>query len=100
MAIKLEPLEYRVVVLPDEIDDTIGGGILVKAEHTKAQDKRMQTKGTVVAVSDVAFADWKGKAPGIGDRVLFAMYAGQFHMEGETEYRIMNDNEIIGLLKE
>jgi len=100
--INLEPLKNRVVVLPDTIDATINTGSLVlhKAEETKTNDNRMQTQGTLIAVSDCAFDEWEGKKPIVGDRVLFAMYAGQFYKEGEVEYRVMNDQEVIGILKE
>ena len=98
--IKLEPLENRVVVLPDVIDEKLGSGILVKAEFTKTQDNRTQTEGVLIAVSGCAFADWEGKKPKVGDRILFAMYAGQYYSEGETQYRVMNDQEVVGILKE
>lgn len=98
--VKIEPLEYRVVVLPDPIEEKVGNGIIVKAEQTKANDRRMQTKGTVMAVSKCSFEQWKGTPPKVDDRVLFAMYAGQFYTEDEVEYKIMNDDDIIGILKE
>lgn len=98
--IKLKPLEYRVVVLPDSIDDKLGSGVLVKAETTKVQDRRKQTKGILVAVSDCAFSDWTDSPPKVGDRVEFSMYSGQFYVENDVEYRIMNDSDIVGILKE
>lgn len=101
MKVNITPLEYRVLVLPDTIDDKLGEGLIVKADQTKVTDRRTQTKGEIVALSDVAFKNkWKGRKPKIGERVEYAMYSGQFYKEGETEYRIMNDADIIGILKE
>ena len=31
---------------------------------------------------------------------MFAKYAGRFYKEGSDEYRIMNDGDIVGLIKE
>lgn len=98
--IKLQPIEYRVIVLPDSVEEVHGSGLIVKAETTKTQDRRTQTKGKIVAVSDCSFDDWNGSKPLVGDRVEFAMYAGQFYTEDDVEYRIMNDTDIIGIIKE
>ena len=97
--IKLTPLENRVVVLPDDINEKLGSGLLVKAETTKQTDQRSQTKGILVSIGSLAFDDWTLR-PLPGDRIEFAMYAGQFYTEGETQYRIMYDGDVIGVLKE
>lgn len=96
---KLVPVNNRVIILPDTINDKLGEGILVKAETTKVGDRRKQTLGTLVAVSSCSFDELADK-PNVGDRVEFAMYAGQFYMEDETEYRIMRDEDIVGILKQ
>ena len=99
--ISLKPIEDRVVVLPDSIEETTGGGLIVKADFTKTQDRRTQTRGVLVATSDCAFSDFKGgKRPQIGDRIVFAIYSGEFYTEGDVEYKIMNDEDIVGILKE
>ena len=97
--INLYPLDDKVVVLPDTIDEKLGSGILVKAETTKRNDNRTQTKGTLVAIADCAFDEWSGEKPKVGDRVLFAMYSGQFYTEDEVEYRIMRSDDVVGILK-
>ena len=99
--IKLQPIEYRVVVLMDEIDHKLGeSGLLVKANFTETQDKRNMKKGTLIAISDCSFTNWDGTKPRVGDRVECAQYPGQSYVENEVEYRICNDLDIIGILKE
>lgn len=96
---KIWPIGGRVVVLPDSIDDKLGSGVLVKAETTKTQDRRKQTRGTLVAVSGSSSFDAGDISPQVGDRVEFAMYSGQFYTENDIEYRIMNDVDIVGILR-
>lgn len=96
---KIMPIGGRVVVLPDQIDDKLGSGVLVKAETTKTQDRRKQTRGTLVAVSGSASFEAGDISPKVGDRVEFAMYSGQFYTENDVEYRIMNDVDIVGILR-
>lgn len=94
----LKPLEHRVVVLPDPVEETAGkSGIIIKAEYTKTQDRRQQIKATVEEVSDCSFADWEGQKPVVGDRVLLSMYAGVWYEEDDVEYKIVNDLDIIGI---
>jgi co-chaperonin GroES (HSP10) len=106
MEINIEPLEYRVLVLPDHVSKYHGDTKLVKKSSRDYDiDVRSQTKGTIAAVSDVAFSSeglygWKGKKPKVGDKVEYAMNAGQYYYIEDVLYRIMNDQDIIGILKE
>jgi co-chaperonin GroES (HSP10) len=110
MKVKFNPIDYRVLVLPDKIDDTLGEGILVKAEETKVADRRTATQGVVVKLSKYGYVKrilnsilailWCAEFPKVGDRVEFSMYSGQFYKEEDVEYRILNDADIIGILKE
>jgi co-chaperonin GroES (HSP10) len=99
----IKPVEYKVLILPDEIEETLGSGELklVKAEITKQGDERMQTRGTLIDFSDMSFSDWKCETPTRGSRVEYAMYAGQ-RLEGADGkmYRLMNDKDICAILSE
>lgn len=99
--VSLKPVEYRVLVLPDQVSDELGEGILIKTKKTKENDIRSQTRGTIILLSDVAFSDkWYGTKPKVGDKIEYAMYAGQQFIENDVKYIIMNDQDIIGLIKE
>lgn len=96
------PTEYRVLILPVEVDQKTKGGIFIP-DQTRERDEFAQMKGTLVACSPHAFtyADWKDDAakPKPGDSVLFAKYAGAV-VDGKDgkKYRIVNDKDIAAVL--
>lgn len=95
------PVEYRVLIAPIEVQEKTKGGIIIPDE-TKERDQFAQMKGTLVAVSPLAFTydDWKGaEKPKPGDQVLFAKYAGAV-VDGKDgrKYRIVNDKDIAAVL--
>lgn len=90
------PLKYRVFVLPDPIEEKVGEGIIVKANETLDADKRMQTRGTLIDFSDMAFEGWECEKPKRGNRVEFSVYSGQrFSGDDEREYLLMNDEDLV-----
>ena len=96
----IEPVDVRVLVLPDAPKEKSAGGIFIP-ETTKEKEKFASMKATVVAVGDNAFAEWGDVAkPKAGDRVLMAQYAGT-NVKGDdgTDYRVINDEDIIAVLK-
>jgi len=98
--INIDPIYDRVIVLPDAIEEKLGSGLLIKAETTKVDDRRKQVKGLLTAVGPDAFADMTEPVPKVGDRVIFSRYAGSYFKDGDLEYRIMLDAEIVGIIKE
>lgn len=97
------PTEYKVLISPIEVTEKTKGGIIIPDE-TKDRDQFAQMKGTLVAVSPLAFTydDWKGQddaKPKPGDSVLFAKYAGAV-VDGKDgkKYRIVNDKDIAAVL--
>jgi len=97
----IKPVEYKVLILPDTIEEKAGTGIIVKAEITKKGDERMQTRGTLIDFSDMGFSDWKCDTPVRGSRVEYAMYAGQKIIGADGQaYRLMNDKDIAAILGE
>jgi chaperonin GroES len=99
-----EPLDLRVLVLPDEVKTKIGAIHL--PDSVVEQDKWAQTKATVIAVGDNAWEEARARAPGFmppqpGDRVLFGKYSGQ-RLKGDDgkDYVIMNDEDVLARLKE
>jgi chaperonin GroES len=89
----IKPVEYKVLVLPEVVEDKTEGGIFIP-EQIKEKDQIAQCKATVVAVGGNAFEDWKGRIPHEGDTVYMAKYAGyQVNQEGKV-YRLINDKDI------
>jgi len=101
----LQPIEYKVIVKPDLVEETdeaikrfkAMGMELPAAE--KERDKQKQITGTLVAVGGNAFADMLGTLPVVGDKVFFAKYSGIVLVsDDKDEFRLINDKDIAGVL--
>jgi chaperonin GroES len=91
-----EPLDLRVLVMPDAIEKKTPGGIIMP-ETARERDEFAQCEGVLVAVGECS---WQGSGPDFtrpipGDRVLFAKYGG-IMIDGTdgNKYRIMNDEDV------
>jgi chaperonin GroES len=100
----IEPLDLRVLVLPDPVEEVTKGGIILSASIVE-KDKFATVKGTIVAVGVNAFLEAKGNpafvAPEPGDRVMIAKYEG-VNITGKdgADYRLMNDTAVVALLED
>lgn len=100
----IRPTEFKVVILPLDLGDKFKGTSLLMPDQTKDRDKFAQMEGTLVAVSPLAFtyADWPEGAqkPKVGDRVLFAKYAGAM-VPGKdgVDYKLVADKDIAAVLE-
>ena len=93
---KFRPLHDRVVVKRVEEDTKTKGGIIIP---DTAQEKPMQ--GEVIAVGPGA-RDESGKIVALdvkkGDRVLFGKWSGTEVKIDGTEYLIMKESDIMGIV--
>ena len=93
---KFRPLHDRVVLKRVEEDTKTKGGIIIPET---AQEKPMQ--GEIIAVGPGA-RDESGKVVALdvkkGDRVLFGKWSGTEVKIDGTEYLIMKDSDIMGVL--
>ena len=95
------PLDLRVLVKPDPVEEKTAGGIIL-ADSTKDQKKYAGTKATLVAVGCNAFKEWGDDAtkPEPGARVHFAQYSGaRLKGEDDEEYVIMNDADLTSIVE-
>lgn len=99
------PLEYKVLVRPDLIEETDETIKRCKAlgiempESEKLRDQLKQITGVLVAIGGKSFEDFGDPTPAIGQRVYFAKYAGiMIEADDKTEYRLMSDKDITALL--
>jgi chaperonin GroES len=98
----LIPVEYKVLVKPEEVEEKTEGGIFIP-DMLKDREQQAQVNGVIVAVGEMAFEDWKGKVPSPGDKVLFARYAGIRDITGPKDglkYWVINDKDIIAIIEE
>jgi co-chaperonin GroES (HSP10) len=97
-----EPSGYRLLVLPFTPKTKTKGGILFSQE-TLDKARIATTCGYVLKMGDLAYKDkdkfgepWCKK----GDWVIFARYAGsRLPIEG-GEVRLLNDDEVLGTIKD
>ncbi len=101
----LQPIEFKVVVLPDLVEETDEAVKRFKAmgmelpAAEKERDKQKQVTGTLVSIGGNAFADMEGVLPSVGSKVCFAKYAGiVLKADDGTEFRMMNDKDIAAVL--
>lgn len=91
---------YRILVIADEVDKKTDWGFEIVSDADKA--KIAQMYGTVHQVGDQCWHDYDGEPwckP--GDRVCWSKFAGKFVRDEEgNEYVILNDVDILAVLKE
>jgi chaperonin GroES len=92
----LEPLEDRIVVKPGEEEETTVSGIVIP---DTAKEKPQE--GEVVAVGPGRLTeDGKRITPDVkqGDRVLIGKYSGTDVKIDGTEYVILREDDVLGVL--
>ena len=98
----ISPVEYNVVVIPEQVETKTAGGIILP-DQKKDQDAMASMRGRLLAVSPLAFNydEWPEGAekPKAGNAVLFAKYGGVL-IEGADgkEYRVLKDRDIMAIL--
>lgn len=95
------PVDLRVLVKPDPVEETTKGGIIL-SDATKDREKYAGTKATLIAAGSNAFTEWGDAAlkPKAGDRVHFAQYSGS-RIKGSDgeEYVVLNDKDLTAIIE-
>ena len=97
MATNLRPLHDRIIVQRVEEEEQRIGGIIIP---DSAKEKPQQ--GKVVAVGAGKVKDDGGRIPldvKSGDLILFGKYAGQEIKLDGTEYLIIREEEVLGVIE-
>ena len=91
------PLEYKVLILPDDTEKVTEGGIIMP-DPLHEQHVWAEVRGELVAVGGLAFEGWPD-APKPGVMVYFAKYQG-IMVPGEDgkEYRLCNDKDVAAVV--
>ena len=96
-SLKLRPLGDRVWVEPIEREETTASGIVLPET---AKEKPME--GKILAVGPGAHDDQGQRQPldvKVGDRVLFAKYAGTEVKHDGTKYLIMRESDLLAIVE-
>lgn len=97
----LVPVDLRILVKPDPVEEVTSGGI-IRPDVVKDKQKYAATKATLIAVGDNAFKEWGAGArrPNPGDRVIFAQYTGAREKGADGEdYCVMNDADLLAVVE-
>lgn len=94
MAIRIRPLQDRVVVRPVEEEEKTAGGI-----YLPDTAKQKPQTGEVIAVGPGKYVESKGDRVPVGlkegDRVIFGKYAGTEIRVGGEELKILESKDIL-----
>src|SRR4051812_36464132 len=95
---KIRPLSDRVVVKAMDAESKTKGGIVIP----DSADKDKPIKGTVIAIGNGKYTDGKLQPlqVKVGEKVLFGKYAGTSVKLEDTEYLVMREEDIMGVLEE
>ena len=98
-----QPTGWRILVLPFRIDEKTKGGVLLGQEAVDRQQVASQC-GNVLAMGSQCYNDKERYPTGpwckVGDRVVFARYAGsRIEIEG-GEVRLLNEDEVLATVKD
>ena len=95
---KLKPLDDRIVVKPEEAEETTAGGIVLPET---AKEKPLM--GKVIAVGPGKILD-NGKRAEMdvkkNDTVLFGKYGGNDIKIDGIEYKILRQSDVLGIVKD
>lgn len=94
--------EFKILILADEVEKVTKGGI-IRPESNREAEQFATTEGTIIDVAPGAFtyltdAEWGDKKPRVGDKVIYAKYAGKIAKGNDgKDYTFMNDRDLCGI---
>lgn len=98
MSMNLRPLADRVVVTPLEKEETFAGGELILPDTAKEKPQQ----GEVLAVGAGRMDDDGNRLPmdvSVGDKILFAKYAGtEIKIDGK-KLLILKESDILAIVE-
>lgn len=100
----IKPVEFRVLISVDEVEGQTSGGLWL-TDETREREQMGHDRGTLIDKGDMAFSDWNGEKPTIGDKIIFKKFAGtiiNYRDESRVlgKYRLCNDKDICAIIKE
>ena len=94
MTTSFKPLGNRVVVEPLEGEEQMSSGGIYIPDTAKEKPQ----EGTIVAVGPGRLTDEGARVPmelEVGDSVVYSKYAGTEYKEGDIEYLVLREDDIL-----
>ena len=92
--VSFKPLGNRVVVEPQEGEEQMSAGGIYIPDTAKEKPQ----EGVVVAAGPGRLSEDGTRVPmevEVGDTVIYSKYAGTEYKEGETEYLVLREDDIL-----
>lgn len=94
-----QPAGPMVLIKTDKISDKYEGTSLIRPEFVKDKEEHAQESGVLIACGPLAWSDNPEPWAQPGQRVIYKRYRGLLYKEGDDKFRIMEDIEIVGVIK-
>lgn len=101
----IRPIEYKVLIKPDPVEEKTSGGIII-TDELREREQQAQVKGTLIAWGGKAFShkdmwsDDERSSLFIGSRVFFNKFDGLVVFGADDEeYRLCNDKDIGAIIE-
>ncbi len=92
--VTFKPLGNRVVVQPNDEDEQVSSGGIYIPDTAKEKPQ----EGTIVAAGPGRVTDDGSRVPmeiAVGDKVVYSKYAGTEYKEGDIEYLVLREDDIL-----
>ena len=92
--VSFKPLGNRIVIEPQEDDEQVSAGGIYIPDTAKEKPQ----EGKVVAAGPGRMTDDGKRIPmelAVGDVVVYSKYAGTEYKEGEIEYLVLREDDIL-----
>jgi chaperonin GroES len=92
--VSFKPMGNRVFIRPNEQKEQVSAGGIYIPDTAKEKPQ----EGTVVAVGPGKLNDDGTRTPmevAVGDTVVFSKFAGTEYKEGDTEYLVVREDDIL-----
>ena len=97
----IHPVGWRILILPREIEEKTESGIIIGTDSNRDRESMANTTGIVIEMGDQCFEDFGAPWCKVGDKVIFAKYAGLMYLGKDgKKYRVINDKDVTGTLDE
>ena len=92
--VAFKPLGNRVVIEPSEGEEQVSAGGIYIPDTAKEKPQ----EGTIVEAGPGRLTDDGNRVPmelEVGDTVVYSKYAGTEYKEGDTEYLVLREDDIL-----
>ncbi len=97
MSVKIQPIGDRVLVkMVEDVEQIKGGIIIPDSAKEKPQEAEVIALGSGKTDKEGRTIAFQVK---VGDRVLISKYAGTEVKFGDEKYKLLREDEILGIIK-